>query len=119
MSTGPPGVPASRFKIRIHTSPESTVVICCGKLTTEVAAEFKQEVRALIPQSKRIVLDLNEVGFMDSSGLGAIIAVYVAAKKAPCEFQLTNASKKIRELLGMTNLLSVFESCSQFGARLF
>jgi anti-anti-sigma factor len=86
-------------------------------LTTEVAAEFKQEVRALVPQTKRIVLDLNEVVFMDSSGLGAIIAVYVTAKKATCELRLINLSKKIRGLLGMTNLLSMFESAGQFGAR--
>jgi len=87
-------------------------------LTTEVAAEFKQEVRALVPQTKRIVLDLNEVVFMDSSGLGAIIGVYVTAKNAQCELQLVNLSKKIRELLGMTNLLSVFESAGLYGARM-
>jgi anti-anti-sigma factor len=92
-------------------------VICSGRLTAEVAAEFKQEVRALVPQTKRLVLDLDEVVFMDSSGLGAIIAVYVTAKKAPCELQLVNLSKKIRDLLGMTKLLSVFESAGQYGTR--
>jgi anti-sigma B factor antagonist len=117
MSTNPPAVPSSRFKIRIQATPESTLVICSGKLTSEVAAEFKQEVRALIPQTKRIVLDLNEVGFLDSSGLGAIIGIYVTAKKAPCELQLINLSKKVHDLLGMTNLLSVFESAGQIGAR--
>jgi len=117
MSPNPPGVSKSRLKLRIQATPESTLVICSGMLTTEVAAEFKQEVRALVPQTKRIVLDLNEVVFMDSSGLGAIIAVYVTAKKATCELRLINLSKKIRGLLGMTNLLSMFESAGQFGAR--
>jgi anti-anti-sigma factor len=87
-------------------------------LTSDVAAEFKQEVRALVPQTKRIVLDLNDVGFMDSSGLGAIIGVYVTAKKTNCGVQLINLSTKAQELLKMTNLMSVFESCSQFGARM-
>ena len=118
MSTTPPSVPGSRFELRIQASPESTLVICSGKLTAEVAAEFKQEVKALIPQTKRIVLDLNEVGFIDSSGLGAIIGVYVTAKKAPCELQLVNLSKKVRELLRMTNMLSVFESASHYGTRI-
>lgn len=117
MSTNPPSVPSSRFKLRIQATPESTLVICSGKLTAEIAAEFKQEVRALIPQTKRIVLDLNEVGFMDSSGLGAVIGIYVTAKNAQCELQLINLSKKIRDLLGMTHLLSVFESAGQYGAR--
>ena len=117
MATNPPSVPSSRFKLRIQATPDSTLVICSGKLTSEVAAEFKKEVRELIPQTKRLVLDLNDVGFMDSSGLGAIIAVYVTAKNARCELQLINLSKKIRDLLGMTNLLSVFESAGQYGTR--
>jgi anti-anti-sigma factor len=118
MSTNPPGVPTSRFKLRIQATPESTLVICSGKLTAQVAAEFKQEIRALVPQTKRIVLDLNDVGFLDSSGLGAIIGVYVTAKKSLCELQLINLSKKVRDLLGMTNMLSVFESAGQFGGRM-
>ncbi len=118
MPTDHPSVPNSRFKLRIQASPESTLVICSGKLTAEIAAEFKQELRALIPQTKRIVLDLNDIGFIDSSGLGAIVGVYVTAKKAPCELQLINLSKKVRELLGMAKMLSVFESASQFGTRI-
>ena len=118
MSTNPPAVPGSRFKMRIQASPESTLVICRGKLTSDIAVEFKQEVRALISQTKRVVLDLNEVGFIDSSGLGAIIGVYVTAKKANCELQLINLSKKVRDLLGMTNILSVFESAGQHGTRI-
>jgi len=117
MQTNPPSVSRSRLKLRIQAAADSTLVLCCGKLTSEVAAEFKQEVRALIPQTKRIVLDLNEVGFMDSSGLGAIIGVYVTAKSARCELQLVNLSKKVSELLGMAKLLSVFGSAGQYGAR--
>ena len=118
MSTNPPSAPGSRFKLRIQASPESTLVICSGKLTAEIAADFKQEIRALIPQTKRVILDLNEVGFIDSSGLGAIIGVYVTAKKAPCELQLINLSKKVQDLLGMTKMLSVFESAGQYSARI-
>jgi anti-sigma B factor antagonist len=118
MSANPPLLPAARLKLRIQPHPESTLVRCSGRLTADVAAEFKQEVRALIPQTKQIVLDLSEVAFMDSSGLGAIIGVYVTAKKCDCELQLINLSQKIRELLGMTRLLSVFESCGQYGTRM-
>jgi anti-sigma B factor antagonist len=118
MSTNPPGGPSSRCKIRIQATPESTLVICSGRLTADVAAEFKQEVRALIPKTKRLVLDLGEVVFMDSSGLGAIIAAYVSAKNARCELQLLNVSKKIRDLLGMTKLLAVFEIAGQHNVRM-
>lgn len=119
MSTNSPNIPAGRFKLRIQASSESTQVICSGKLTAEVSTEFKQEIRALLPQTKRVVLDLSEVGFIDSSGLGAIIGVYVTAKKSECELQLVNLSKKIRDMLGMTRMLSVFESTGLYGARIF
>jgi anti-anti-sigma factor len=118
MATNPPSVPSSRFKLRIQATPDSTLVICSGKLIADVAAEFKQEIRALVPQTKRIVLDLKDVSFLDSSGLGAIIGVYVTAKKSHCELQLVNLSKKVNDLLGMTNMLSVFETAGQFGARI-
>jgi anti-sigma B factor antagonist len=117
MPTNYPSVPSSRLKLRIQITPASTVVICSGRLTAEVAAEFKQEVGALVPQTKRLVLDLVDVEFIDSSGLGAIIAVYVTAKKASCELQLVHLSKKIRDLLSMTKVLSVFESAGQYGTR--
>jgi anti-anti-sigma factor len=118
MSTDLPNTPSSRFKLRIQTSPEFVTVICNGKLTADIAAEFKQEVRALIPQTKRIILDLNDVGFIDSSGLGAIVSIYVSAKKASCELELVNLSKKVRDLLGMTKILGVFEIASQLGTRI-
>ena len=117
MATIPPEVSRSRLKLRIQAAPASTVVFCCGKLTSEVAADFKQEVRALIPQTKQLVLDLNEVGFMDSSGLGAIVGLYLTARNAGCELQVANLSKKVSELMGMTKLLSVFGSAGQCGAR--
>ena len=72
----------------------------------------------MVPQTKRIILDLKDVSFLDSSGLGAIIGVYVTAKKSQCELQLVNLSKKVNDLLGMTNMLSVFETAGQFGARI-
>ena len=118
MSTNEPATPSSRLKLRITPDPESTLVKCSGRLNFEISAEFKQEMRALVSQTKRIVLDLNEVTFMDSSGLGAIIGVYVTAKRTNCEVQLINLSKRVQELLGMAKVLSVFESCGQYGNRM-
>jgi len=118
MSTQPPSPSPQRFKLRIRPTPGFTLVICSGRLTSDITAEFKQEIRALIPQTKRIVLDLDAVGFIDSAGIGALVGVYVTAKKSECELQLLNLSKKVRELLGMTHLLSVFESAGQHGTRM-
>jgi anti-anti-sigma factor len=114
MATNAPEVPASHLKLDVHTTKDATVVRLSGRLTADAAATFKEEVKALIPQSKRLVLDLSEVAYMDSSGLGAVVGVYVTAKKAGCDLRLINLSKRVKELLGLTNLLSVFETTGQY-----
>jgi anti-sigma B factor antagonist len=114
MATNPSKVPTPRLKLDVHTTEDATVVRLSGRLTRDDAATFKEEVKGLIPQTKRLVLDLSEVAYMDSSGLGAVVGVYVTAKKAGCDLQLINLSKRVRELLGLTNLLSVFETTGQY-----
>jgi anti-sigma B factor antagonist len=55
---------------------------------------------------------------MDSAGLGTIVALYVSARRADCDLRLINFNKRVRELLGMTNLLSIFEACGQYFTRM-
>jgi anti-anti-sigma regulatory factor len=45
------------------------------------------------------------------------VGLYVSARKAKCELALINYNKSIKELLGITNLLSVFEDCARTGVR--
>jgi anti-sigma B factor antagonist len=84
------------------------VVRCHGRLVAEVSHVFYGEVRQLIPQSKRIVLDLTDLAYMDSAGLGALVRLYVSATSAGCTLELINIGRRVRELLGLTNLWSVF-----------
>ena len=114
MSTNPPEVPASRLKLQVASAEGTTVVHCCGRLTAEVSAGFKDQVKGLIPGAKQLVLDLSEVTYMDSSGLGALVGVYVSAKMAGCDLRLINLTQRIRELFGMTHLLSVFKTTGQY-----
>lgn len=60
------------------------MVICYSRLTSTVTEDFKREIKALIPGEKRVVLDLGQVSYMDSSGLGALVGLYVSAKTAGC-----------------------------------
>jgi len=54
------------------------------------------------------VLDLGEVAYMDSMGLGTMVRLYVSAKTGGCSLELTHLSKRVKELLGVTHLLGVF-----------
>ncbi len=114
MSTDAP----SSLTLRVGTADGVTVVHCRGRLTAEVSAEFKERIRALAPQTKLLVLDLSRVTFLDSAGLGAVVGLYVSAKASGRDLKLVNFSQRVRELLGMTRLLAVFEDCGQYNARM-
>jgi anti-sigma B factor antagonist len=118
MSIDPAEVSASMLQLQISIADGATVVVCRGKLMAENADVLKREVKGRIPDKRRIVLDLSELTRMDSSGLGAIVSIYVSAKAGGCELQLVNLNKQIRELMRLTNLLSVFEACGPLGIRM-
>ena len=54
---------------------------------------------------------------MDSSGLGALATLYVSARTRNCKLELANVSPALRSLLGMTNLLSLFEPAGRYGGK--
>ena len=97
---------------------EVIIVHCHGQLVSELSDIFYSKIRPIIPGSKRIVLDLADVTRMDSMGLGTLVGLYTSARAAGCEMQLLHVGKRIRELLGLTNLLSVFTIIGEHGVRL-
>ncbi len=105
------------LKLRTQTQGDETVIHCIGRLTIEHAEVLKRHGKSVIPQTKRLVLDMKEVVWMDSAGIGALVGLYVSAKKAGCEFLLVNYNKAVRDLLGISHLLSVFETCAKAGMR--
>lgn len=117
MSTDSTDSKKAAFNLQISTREDVVIVRCVGRLTVEHAEILKNHVKSLIPQKKRIILDLNEITQMDSSGLGALVSLYVSARKANCDLLLVNYSKSVRHLLGLTNLLSVFEAAGRHGAK--
>ena len=106
------------FRVHSYSSEGATVVECHGKLTSENAPLLKAEVRGMIRSHARILLDLKEVPMMDSSGLGTLMGLYVSARTNRCAFGLINANKQIRELLGISNLLSLFEAAGRHGGKM-
>jgi anti-sigma B factor antagonist len=108
---------ANCLTLEIERTGDVAVVRCSGKLVAGVNDFLYLKVSALIPGSKRIVLDLTDLVHMDSMGLGTLVRLYVSAKSAGCRLELINLGKRIRQLLGMTNLLSVFAICGEQNIR--
>jgi anti-sigma B factor antagonist len=99
---------ASCLTLDFDRAGNAAVVRCQGKLVVGVNNILYIKVSQLIPDNKRIVLDLTGLTFMDSTGLGTLVRLYVAARSTGCNLELLNLGKRIRELLGVANLLSVF-----------
>ena len=71
---------------------------------------LKDKVHSLVFQGqKHILLNLGNVSYMDSSGLGALVAASVTAKNNGGQIKLLNLTKRIQDLLSISKLLTVFD----------
>jgi anti-sigma B factor antagonist len=85
------------------TSTETTVH-CTGRITSDTAPSLKATIKPLFSESKTVVLDLTNVSYMDSSGLGTIVGLYVSAKAANSQLKLINLNQRLKELFSITRL---------------
>jgi anti-anti-sigma factor len=82
-----------------------TVVKCHGRLVSENANELKEVVKPLIPLGGRIIIDLGDVEYVDSSGLGVLVGLKISAvKQGLCILELSNVTPRVLELLHITKL---------------
>jgi len=73
--------------------------------------EFNDLLHKLIDEGKtRIIIDLADVKFMNSSGLGMLIGGLTTVKKANGQYKLANVTEKIESLLIITKLITIFET---------
>jgi anti-sigma B factor antagonist len=103
----------SSLTLRIHEEPATVTIQCSGRLVAGVTDTLYKEVKTRMERGRVIVLDLTELAQMDSMGLGTIVRLYASSKSAGCQLELINLSKRVRELFGITGLLSVLESCGE------
>jgi len=103
----------SKLILRSEIGADSVLIYCSGRLTLEHAADLREEVKNTMAGKKRLTIDLRDVAQMDSSGLGAIVAIYIAAKRDGWALNVVNYSDAIRKLLSLSNLLSLFEACGR------
>jgi len=89
-----------------------TVVDLAGKLTlTDGPGMVKDIVTQLVLRGQQqIVLNLAEVSYIDSSGLGELVACYLTAARGGGAIKLANARPRVLDLLILTRLLTIFEA---------
>jgi anti-sigma B factor antagonist len=83
-----------------------------GKITLGEGDELlKDKVNSLVNQGqKKIVLNLAEVPYIDSAGLGEIVRTYTTVSRQGGSLKLLNLTKRITDLVSITKLLTVFET---------
>ena len=74
-------------------------------------ALLKDKIHSLVHQGhKQVLLNLGDLSYMDSPGLGEIVAGYTTVSRAGGSLKLLNLTKRIQDLLTITKLLTVFET---------
>lgn len=97
--------------IKIRHVEGVTVLDLSGKITMgEGSGQLRSALQdALTAGSKKILVNLGGVSYVDSSGLGELVGGYTTVKNAGGEMKLLNLSKKVKDLLVITKLLTVFD----------
>ena len=88
-----------------------TVVELSGRVTLgDESNQLRTKLKELLSQGKtRLVLDLAEVTYIDSAGLGTLVAGYTSAQNQGANLKLANLTKRFREQLNITKLVTVFD----------
>lgn len=99
--------------LKLHQRNEGgiTVVEASGRIVLgEETNILREQVKELLASGgKKIVLNLAQVDFIDSSGLGALVGLHSTAQAQGAKIRLANITKRFHELLQITKLLTVFD----------
>lgn len=99
------------MKITTRTVGDVTILDCSGKITLgEGTMAVRNTVREVLKNGgRKIILNLGDVNYIDSSGIGELVSTYTSVTNQGGKLILLNLTKKIQELLAITKLLTVFE----------
>ena len=102
----------AELNIRERQAGDVTVLDMDGKITIgEGSVALRSAVRRLIEEGKKkILLNLSNVSYVDSSGIGELVSSFTTVQREGGQLKLLKLTQKIRDLLGITKLLTVFDT---------
>lgn len=100
------------MKIETRTVGDVKILDCSGRITLgEGTMVVRNTVRELVnADNKKIILNLAEVNYIDSSGIGELVSTYTTVTNNGGQLKLLGLTRKIQELLAITKLLTVFQT---------
>ena len=99
------------FKATARAAGGITVIDISGRITLGEGSAMLREIihDELARGQKNIVLNLADVNYIDSSGIGELVSGFTAVKKQGGEMKLLHLTKKVHDLLQITKLYTVFD----------
>ena len=99
----------------LHLTPRNSgaimIVDASGRITLgDGSSMLRKTIRQLLDEGQtKIVLNLADVDYIDSSGIGELVSAYTAVRNKSGELKLLHLTKKVHDLLQITKLFTVFE----------
>ena len=98
------------LKLTTRTQDGVTVILCNGRIVFgEESSQLRDLVKSTLAQSKKIVLNLGGVSYIDSGGLGVLVALYTSARGSGGDIKLANLTQRVGDILQITKLSTIFE----------
>ena len=101
------------MQIDEQVKEDVTIVKVTGDITLNKGGDviLKDKINSLLQQGrKKLLLDLGGVSYVDSAGLGQLVQVKVTAERSSADLKLLNITKRLKDLLVVTRLSTVFDS---------
>ena len=99
-----------QLKLTTKTKDGVLIVDCIGRIVFgDESSLIRETIKKAISENNRIVLNLGEISYIDSGGLGTLVGLRTSAQNAGGTIKLTNLTKRVGDLLQVTKLLTVFD----------
>jgi anti-sigma B factor antagonist len=87
------------------------IIDCNGRIVFgEEASQLRDAIKKDLAENNRIVLNLANVNYIDSGGIGTMVSLFTSARNAGGDIKLLHLTKRVGDLLQITKLITVFES---------
>jgi anti-sigma B factor antagonist len=100
------------MQLRISTRSVDGILIvdCAGRIIFgEETAYLRDLVKKLIAEKHNLVFNLSGVTYIDSGGLGTLVALYTTARNSGSSIKLANLTRNVGDLLQVTKLVTIFD----------
>ena len=113
------------LKVQTQVSGDVCILHCSGRIVFgDEGAALRERGRNILAGTPKVVVDLNEVDYIDSGGLGILVGLLVSARNRGGELKLVSPRKRVKDVLRRTNLDTIFgvyenndEAVAAFGKR--